>query len=149
MTDMRASGRAGADPGYRSDTDVTGWVGWVVFAGVIMMINGTFSAIAGLIALFNDDYYLVGPSGLVVNVDYTAWGWVHLLLGLVVAAAGFGAMAGQTWARALGVIMASVSAIINFAFLAAYPVWSAIVITLDVFVIYALIVHGGEARKLR
>ena len=149
MTDIGQSGQqADAGPAFES-RPVTGWVAWVIFAGVIMLINGSFSAIAGLIALFKDSYYLVGPNGLAVDADYTAWGWLHLVLGILVAGAGLGALAGQTWARAVGVILASLSAIINFAFLAAYPVWATIVITLDVFVIYALIVHGGEARELR
>jgi hypothetical protein len=147
MTEMRHGSDAVDATGYER-TEVTGWVGWVVFAGVIMLINGSFGVIAGLVALFQDDYYLVRSDGLVVSVDYTAWGWVHLLLGILVAAAGLGALVGQTWARVVGVVMASVSAIVHFAFLAAYPFWSTIVIALDVFVIYALIVHGREARAL-
>lgn len=117
MTEMQ-QGQAGTEPAYSEPTEVTGWVGWVMFAGVMMFIDGCFSVIAGLVALFNDDYYLVGPNGLVVNADYTAWGWVHVLLGLVVAGAGLGAMAGQTWARVVGVVLATISAIVNFAFLA-------------------------------
>jgi hypothetical protein len=148
MTDMRHGSEAQGVAEYEH-TEVTGWVAWVVFAGVVMLINGAFSAIAGLVALFEDDYYLVRPNGLVVNVDYTTWGWVHLLIGILIAAAGIGALLGQTWARVVGVVMASVSAIVNFAFLAAYPFWSTIVIALDVFVIYALVVHGREARELR
>jgi hypothetical protein len=83
-----------------------------------------------------------------VSVDYTAWGWVHLIAGVVVALAGFGVMVGQMWARVLGVVLAVVSAIVNIGFLAAYPVWSAILITLDVLVIYALTVHGREVKSV-
>ncbi|GAA1552762.1 hypothetical protein GCM10009789_02920 [Kribbella sancticallisti] len=149
MTEMRHSaGTADGGEEYQS-TEVTGWVGWVLFAGVIMLINGSFSAIAGLVALFKDRYYLVQSDRLVISIDFTAWGWVHLLLGVLVAAAGIGALTGQTWARVVGVVLASVSAIVNFGFLAAYPLWSTIVIALDVFVIYALVVHGREAQQLR
>jgi hypothetical protein len=150
MTDMQQTGRpTGSEPVYSESTEVTGWVGWIIFASVMMFMIGSFQAIAGLVALFDDEYYLVRSSGLVVNVDYTAWGWVHLLFGILLIATGLGAIAGQTWARVVGVILAGLSAVVNFAFLAAYPVWSAIVITLDVFVIYALVVHGREARALR
>jgi len=113
----------------------------------MMMLVGAFHAIDGLVALFNDDYYVVRPSGLVINVDYTAWGWTHLLLGILVFAAGCGAIVGQTWARVVGVILAVISAIVNMLFLAAYPGWSIIMITLDVIVIWALTVHGREMQN--
>jgi hypothetical protein len=148
MTDV-SSGRAEATPAYRGEPETTGWVGWVFFAGVLMIMDGLFSVITGLVALFKDDYYLVGKDGLVVTIDYTAWGWVHLLVGVLVALAGLGVIAGQTWARVVGVLMAILSALANFAFLAAYPVWATIIIVVDVFVIYALIVHGRETRALR
>jgi uncharacterized membrane protein len=90
----------------------------------------------------------VGKNGLAVNVDYTAWGWVHLLLGVVVALAGLALMVGQMWARVLGVVLALASAIVNIGFLAAYPVWSAMIIAIDVLVIYAIIVHGREVKAV-
>src|SRR4051794_6646957 len=61
---------------------VSGWVGWIAFAGTLMVMLGTFHVIDGLVALFNDEYYLVTKSGLIVTADYTAWGWVHLILGI-------------------------------------------------------------------
>ena len=127
----------------------TAWVGWLVFAGVMMVLVGTFQAIDGLIALFNDELYVVRPSGLVVNVDYTVWGWVHLLLGILLIAAGYAVFSGKVWGRTLGVIAAMLSAVVNFAFIPAYPVWSLLIITVDVLVIYALIAHGGELREDR
>jgi len=143
-----------ADTGQRTPlggaydvNDRSGWTVWIYFAGVIMIMIGSFHVIAGLVGLFEDDYYAVRPSGLVINVDYTAWGWTHLLFGILVAAAGIGAMLGQTWARAVGVFLAVVSAIVNMVFIAAYPVWSIVIITLDVIVIYSLIVHGGELKE--
>jgi hypothetical protein len=134
----------GGYPPYTAER--SGWVGWIFFAGIILIMIGSFQAIAGLVALFNDDYYLVGKSGLVVSVDYTAWGWVHLVLGVVAFLTGIGMMIGQAWARVTGIILAVLSAIVNLAFVAAYPVWSVLVIALDVIVIYALAVHGREAR---
>jgi hypothetical protein len=109
-----------------------------------MVLLGSFHAVAGLVALFKDDYYLVGKNGLVVNVDYTTWGWVHLILGIVVAVAGWFLWDGRTWARITAVVVATVSALVNLGFLAAYPLWSGIMIGLDVLVIYAVTVHGGE-----
>jgi len=147
MSDVRQSS-ATADPGYAGARhQSTGWVGWIVFSGVLMTMIGVFQAMMGLVALFEDDYYLVGREGLMLTVDYTSWGWVHLILGIVVLLAGFGVMAGQMWARVVGVILAALSAVVNVAFLAAYPVWSIVVITLDVLVIYALTVHGGEVKE--
>jgi len=142
----RRAGAYEADRSHRAEGP-TGWAGWVIFAGVMMMLVGSFHVIAALVALFRDDYYVVRPSGLVLDVDYSAWGWTHLLLGLLVAAAGAGAIVGQTWARTVGVILAVLSAIANMVFIAAYPVWSIVIITLDVIVIYALIVHGHELKE--
>ena len=125
----------------------TGWVGWIVFAGTMLVILGIFHAIQGLVALFNDSVYLVGPKGLVINVDYTVWGWVHLLGGILVVLAGVALFAGKMWARILAVIVAVVSAIINVVFLPAYPIWSTMMIAIDVLVIWAVTVHGSEMKS--
>ena len=110
----------------------------------MMILLGSFHVIAGLVALFNEDYFLVGKTGLVVEVDYTGWGWVHLILGVVVVLAGLGLFSGQTWARIVAVTLAMISAVANLAFLAAYPIWSAIMIAVDVLVIYAVLVYGDK-----
>ena len=132
---------------YTSAHERTGWAGWAVFAGVMLVIVGAFQAIDGLVALFKDEVYLVRPDGLVVNVDYTAWGWVHLILGIVLVAAGAAIFSGRVWGRTLGVIAAVISAVLNFAYIGSYPVWSTLIIAVDVLVIYALIAHGGELRE--
>jgi len=116
----------------------------VVFAGIMLGILGGFQIIQGLVALFNDEYYLVTRNGLVVTLDFTTWGWIHIIVGLVAAAAGLGVLLGKTWARVLGIIIAVISALVNIAFLSAYPAWSSIMIALDVLAIYALAVHGRE-----
>ena len=133
-------------PTYTS-AERTGWAGWAVFAGVMLVVAGAFQAIDGLVALFRDQVYVVRPNGLVVNVDYTAWGWVHLLLGIVLVAAGAAIFSGRVWGRTLGVIAAIISAVLNVAYMASYPVWSTVIIAIDVLVIYALIAHGGELRE--
>ncbi|MGY1605416.1 DUF7144 family membrane protein [Geodermatophilus sp. SYSU D00815] len=142
------------DTSHRSSSDVdqpygpapTAWAGWVVFAGVMLIMLGAFQIIEGLVALFDDGFYLVGREGLVVNVDYNTWGWVHVVVGVVGVLAGLGLLAGNMVARVVGVIVAFLSALVNLAFLAAYPVWSVIMITIDVVVIYAIVVHGKELK---
>ncbi|HEX8347392.1 MAG TPA: hypothetical protein VF657_22030 [Actinoplanes sp.] len=129
-----------------SRSEPTAWAGLVLFGGIMIVMVGGFQCIQGFVALFRDDYYLVSRTGLVVEVDYTTWGWTHLIIGLVAVATGIGVLLGQMWARVLGIVVAVVSALVNVAFLAAYPVWSTIVIALDVLVIYAFAVHGREIR---
>lgn len=127
-------------------TQRTGWTGWVTFAAVMMVVVGAFQFIEGLTALLRDTYYVVGHNGLLLRVDYTGWGWFHLILGGLLALAGVSLFSGKMWARVIGVAFAGLSAVANLAFLAAYPIWSFIVIALDVFVIYAITVHGREMR---
>jgi hypothetical protein len=122
------------------------WVGWIAFAGTLMVMLGAFHIIQGVVALVDDKYFLVTRSGLVVSADYTTWGWVHLIAGVVVLVAGVFVFAGQVWARTVGVIVALLSALLNLGFLAAYPLWSVIMIALDVMVILALTVHGSDVR---
>jgi hypothetical protein len=124
----------------------TGWVGYVVFAGVMLIMLGGFQVIEGLVAIFRNDYYLVTRSGLLLTMDFTAWGWTHLILGAIAVVTGIGVLLGQTWARVTGIIIAVLSALSNIAFLPAYPIWATIIIALDVLAIYALAVHGREVQ---
>jgi len=125
---------------------VTGWTGWVSFGGIMMVLLGLFHAVEGLVAVFDQDYYLVPESDLVVEVSYDAWGWLHFGLGITAVLIGVGVLAGNRVAQILGAIVAGVSAIIHLAFVPAYPVWALIVIALDVLVIYALVAHGREMK---
>ena len=77
----------------------TGWSSWAMFAGLMMILVGIFQQIQGLVAIFNDDWYLVTNKGLALSVDYTVWGWVHFVLGLIIATAGVAVFNGKTWAR--------------------------------------------------
>jgi hypothetical protein len=128
------------------EVGVTGWTGWIAFASIMMVMLGSFHAFQGLVALLDDDYYLVPKSGLAIHVNYTGWGWIHLILGGIIALAGLCLLAGQLWARIVAVAAALVSAIVNVAFLAAFPVWSALMVVLDIVVIWAVIVHGREMK---
>lgn len=124
----------------------SGWVGWVAFAGVAMIILGLFHVVQGLVALLKDDYFVVSSNRVLLNLDYTAWGWAHLTIGAVILVAGFMVFAGQVWARAVGTVAALMSAVGSMAFIAAYPAWSLMVIALDVVVIMALTIHGSEIK---
>ncbi len=146
MTDTSRSRYSETDARY--DDAPTAWAGWVAFGGVMLIMLGTFQIIEGLVALFDDGFYAVASNGLVVNVDYNTWGWVHTGIGVISVLAGMGLLAGNMAARIVGVVIAFLSAIVNLAFLSAYPVWSTIMITLDVIVIYAIIVHGRELKAV-
>ena len=121
-------------------------VGLTVFAAVMLIMVGIFQAIAGVVALFNDTFYVVGEK-YIFKFDVTTWGWVHLVLGIVIAVAGYFLFRGAVWARTLGVILASISAVVNFAWLPHYPIWAIAIITLDVFIIWALTAHGRDITR--
>jgi hypothetical protein len=122
-----------------------GAVGLILFAAIIMIMVGTFQALQGLIAIFENEFY-VATRNYLFQFDATTWGWIHLVLGVIMAFAGWGLLSGRTWARAVAIILAVLSAIANFLFIPYYPFWSLLIITLDVFVIWAIAAHGGELR---
>ena len=116
----------------------SGWaVSGMVFAASILTLIGSFQIIAGLTAIFNDDFYVVARN-YTFDIDATAWGWVHLLIGILLVATAFGLFSGSTWARATALVLAGISAVANFFFIPYYPWWSILVIALDVWVIWAL-----------
>lgn len=120
--------------------------GWALFAVALLAMAGAFQIINGLVALFRSGTYLVGTDGLVVDVDYSTWGWVHIGLGVLALLAALGLVRGHLWARILGVGLAMLSAIVYMGFIAAFPALALVVITLDVLVAYAIIVHGGDLK---
>jgi hypothetical protein len=129
-------------------SDVTGWVGWIVFAGFFMIINGIFGGLQGLSALLRDQtYFVVGENGL-LTFNYTAWGWIHLILGILLIIVGIFLLRGAGWARILAVIIVGIHMIAQFGFISSYPVWGIIMIALDALILYALLVHGREISAL-
>ena len=144
MTDT--SHRRSRQTESRRHESPTAWAGWVAFGGVMLIMLGAFQVIEGLVALVDDGFYRVRSDGLVVNVDYNTWGWIHLLIGVIGVLAGVGLLAGNMAARIVGVGIAGLSALANLLFISAYPLWSAILITIDVVVIYAIVVHGRELK---
>jgi hypothetical protein len=117
----------------------TGWSsGFATFAGVVLMVTGICQLLTGISALIRDKVYVATPD-YVYAFDITTWGWVHLILGAAVALTGFGVLQGMSWARVLGIVLAGLSIIANFMFLPHYPLWSLVVIALDIVVIAALV----------
>lgn len=127
-----------------NNNNVSGWVGWVYFAGFMMLITGVLQMISGLVGLLNNKFYLAANGHLLV-FNYVTWGWVELLLGLFVLLAGSAVLNGHMWGRVVAVILAVSSFVANFAFVSVYPVWSVIVMIVNVLIIYAITVHGSEA----
>ena len=126
-----------------NSNEPSGWVGWVFFAGAMMLVMGGLQVIAGLAALFRPTYYVVTSTHL-VTFNFTAWGWIDLILGLFILLAGLAVLNGKTWGRIVAVFLTVLSALANLGFLSAYPLWSIIALVIDGLVLYALTVHGGE-----
>jgi hypothetical protein len=129
--------------GYRRPT---AWVGWIVLASVLMCIAGLFNVITGLVAVFSDKIYVQG-SVATVGIDVTGWGWFHIFWGLVLLATGFALYAGATWARVTAIFVVGINMVTQLMEMPAYPLWSLVILTLDLLVIWAVIVHGDELRE--
>jgi hypothetical protein len=121
--------------------------GWIGFAGILMVIVGSIDFLQGLIALFEDEYFVVTGSGFLV-VDLTAWGWIMVIWGVLLVLAGVGLVGGQGWARWFAIVVVSVNFIAQLGFLgnSQYPLWSLTVIALNVIVLYALTARWSESK---
>jgi hypothetical protein len=127
----------------RERQPVSGWaLGGVVFAGCVLALNGGFHIVAGLVALIDDNFYVV-TRNYTFDLDTTAWGWVHLIIGVLLLVTGLCLLARQSWAGVTAIVLAMLSALANFFFIPYYPFWSIVVIALDVFVIWALTRPGA------
>jgi hypothetical protein len=123
--------------------EVSGWaMGGIVFAATLMLMVGTFQAIAGLVAIIDDEFYVV-TRNYTFDIDTSAWGWIHLIVGILVASCGWALFARKTWAGVATIMLASLSAVVNFFFIPYYPFWSILVIALDVWVIWAITRPGA------
>ena len=131
-----------------TSVEPSGWaIGWTAFASTMMLIQGIWWSIAGLVALFNDEFYVVGQE-YIFQFDVTTWGWIHLTVGVLVFAAGAALFSGAVWARTVGVIMATIAMFAAFAWLPWYPVWAILFITVSIGVIWALTVHGRDVADM-
>jgi hypothetical protein len=125
----------------------SGWViGGVTFASTIMILIGIFQAFAGLEAIIDDDFYVV-TQNYAFDLDTTAYGWIHLILGIVIVCAGFALWARKTWAAIVAIFLAMLSAIANFFFIPYYPFWSILMIALAIWVIWAITRPGGVGEE--
>lgn len=111
--------------------------GGLVFAATIMIMLGIWQVFMGIAAIVEDEFFVVAPN-YTYEIDTTAWGWIHLILGAIITASGLSLFTGATWARVVGIGLALLSAIANFFFLPYYPLWSIVIIAVAVFVIWAL-----------
>jgi hypothetical protein len=138
------------DPGYRySMYAEEGFSGWAWFTGGLMVLVGLFQMMTGIVALAGSGYYTVPSRNLVVDAGYSTWGWVHLILGIMLLVTGGGLAFGNTVARVAGVALAALSAVVNLVFIPAAPFAATLIIGLDVWLIYAITVHGGEPKQAR
>lgn len=124
------------------DDESTFWNGMIGFAAFMFLLIGGFHFIGGLVGLLEDDQYLVGSSDLIIQTNYRVWGLAHMVIAVAMWATGYALFFRKTWARVVAVVVASVSALTNLAFLSANPWWFTMMIALDVLVIYAVTVHG-------
>ena len=122
------------------------WTGWVIFAGFVMVVVGCLNAIQGLVAILKHGVYTTPDSQLVVTTDYKAWGWALLIWGIVMALAGAGLFSGKTWARWFALFAVFINLIGQFAFFPGFPLWSLVVIGIDIAIVYALTARWSEAR---
>jgi hypothetical protein len=124
------------------------WAGWVFFAGVLMVVIGILDFGQGLIAIIRDDYYVLTPQQIIV-FDLTAWGWIMLIWGLVLALAGAALVAGRSWARWFAIVVASLNFIVQLGFVGSsqYTLWALTVVALNVLVLYALIVRWEDVKE--
>lgn len=121
-------------------------VGWAAFAGIMLIIYGVVDVIQGIAALVNNEFFVITEE-YVFEFNITTWGWIHLLGGIILILAGAGVFSGNVLARTVGVVMAGLAVIWNFAWLPYYPVWSIIAIAIGIAVIWALTVHGRDITE--
>jgi Predicted membrane protein (DUF2127) len=121
------------------------WAGWVTFAAIMLVVIGSINMIQGLVALLDDDYYLVRVEDDLLLTDFTVWGVVMLIWGGLQFLGGLSLASGRGWARWFAVLVAALSIILQIGFLSAYPIWSTLIIALDVIVIYSLTARWAES----
>lgn len=131
--------------GERMD-EPTAWVGWILFAGTMLILLGSLQVMAGFVGLFQHTYFAVRSNDTLLHISYNSWGGLHIALGGLAVIAGFSLMTGHLWARIYAVVIAFISVLSNIAFLSATPVWCTIMIAIDVLVIWAVTVHGREVK---
>ena len=120
--------------------------GWIGFAGILLLVVGSIDFFQGLVALFEDEYFVVTSAGFLV-FDLTAWGWIMLIWGVLLVFAGLGLLAGQSWARWFSIVVVSLNVLAQLGFLgnSQYPLWALTALALNVVVLYALTARWSES----
>jgi hypothetical protein len=134
--------------GDRAPDDTSGaWTGWVRFGGIVMAVIGAFAVIEGILALALPTTY-ISADGTVLALDFAGWAWIHIILGVLVLATGISLLSRDvpSWARGVGIALVALNMLVQLAWMPAYPIWSIILLALDVFVLYALIVTWDDSR---
>lgn len=129
----------------KQNNDNEGWMGWIGFAAILLAITGIFHMIAGFVALFQEDLYAVTANNIWL-FDYSQWGWIHILGGLLAFIAAGSLAQGNMYGRIVTVLVAIGSVVTNMLFVTVYPVWSLMMVTIGVLVIWAVTVHGKELK---
>jgi hypothetical protein len=144
--DVPVSYRPGSDAPYEGVeySQASGWVAGVLLGGVLLVLLGTLHVGIGLVALFRPQALAASRAELLLSVGLTALAWIHIVLGAVAVTVGVGLVRGVTWARVAAILLACLAAVVNFAFIGVYPVWSITAIALTAIVIYSVAAHGSE-----
>ena len=129
-----------------SDDKTTGWVGWGIFAAVILLVSGLFTGIQGIAAIIGPNTYFVLSEGELLLFDVAGWGWWNIIVGILLILTAFALFAGQTWARVVAIILCVISAVGQLFLIPVQPWWAVIIIAVDILVIYALTAHGRELK---
>lgn len=131
----------------KNTNEVSGWVGWIGFASIMLVFGGIVSMLVGFVALFKDGVVFTNFNDNIWILNYTQWGWIHMLLGVIAVLVAASLISGNMLGRTLAVVIALVSAVANMAFIPIYPFWAITIIVIDVLVMYAVVAHGGELKE--
>ncbi len=143
QTEYGARHASSVPTAYEAERPSAAAFGFTWLAATLMILSGLWSFFVGLTAILQKHFYVVAPD-YTFKISASAWGWTHLILGCVVFAAGMCLFLDMLWARIVGVTLAAISAIANFMFIPIYPVWSIVVIGIDLFVLWALLTPRGR-----
>ncbi|MEV4637561.1 hypothetical protein AB0J80_09440 [Actinoplanes sp. NPDC049548] len=148
-TDVTGLSPSEADQPYSGveHSTATGWVAWVLLAGILLVLLGSVHFATGLIALARPEVLAGDRADMLLPVGLTTIAWLHLVIGALAVVAGVGLMRGLGWARLTATVLACLALLANFAFVGVYPVWSTVAAVLAVVVIYAIVGHGGEVAE--
>jgi hypothetical protein len=128
------------------DTHGGAWATWIAFAGIMMITLGIFDVLGGFAALFSDDYFAVSKDGLLIS-NYKVVGVIHLSFGVLLVAVGWALLQLKPWARFTAIVVVVANAAVHVAFLNAQPIWSLIMVAIDVLIVYALTVRWEDVKR--